>query len=191
MQYLAKHIRWAPFKTADADDGTGMPKLGEPVDIGALNNMSEQLNYNEASGYGDDVRKVYIKQFRDGTLSVETLYLSNEAFSAVCAATLDGGKKRLTFSVNDNPPYGSLALVTGERDNNDQPKYRGVLYPKVKANVEGLTAQTKGESISLSNAKLTFAVNALKNGEFRVFSEEFDTEAECIAWVDEQIKAAS
>lgn len=190
MQYLAKHIMWAPFKDAKADDGTGMPKLGTPVEIGAFNNMTETLNFNEAGGYGNDVRKVYIKQFRDGTLAVETLYLTNNAFSEICGANLDDSEKTLTFSANDDAQYGSLALVTGERDDDDQPKYRGILYPKVKANVEGMTVHTKGESISLSNAKLTFAVNALKNGEYRVFSEEFDTEEVCIAWVDEQIKAA-
>lgn len=191
MQYKAKHIRWAPFAETGAETANALPKLGAPVDIGSLYSVNETLNFNEASGYGDNVRKVYIKEFKDGSLAIEMIYLGNAAMSAVSGAEIDGSSQDITFSTDDVAPYGSIGYIKGERNDDDKPVYRGVMFPKVKANIEGMTATTKGENIQLSNDKLTFAVSACMTGAFRKMSKEFDTEAEAEAWVDDLIKKAT
>lgn len=195
MQYMANHIRWAQFAATNAEVAGALPKYGgTPVDIGALVKVDEALNFSEASGYGDNVRKNYIKEFRDGTAAVETVYISSEAASKVTGATLGTGSDAdLKFGANDQAPYGGLALVTGNRRDDDSVYFQGVAYPKVKANMEGESYQTKGDTIQLTNPKLSFAISACNDAKksYRIKSKEFDTESDAIAWVDNFLKAAT
>lgn len=193
MQYGAKMIQWAPFAATDPETASAPPKLGTPANLGALNKVTETINFNRVSGHGDNAKKVEIVEFRDGSLAVETLYLSNENASALTGAelgTMDGDKD-LKFGSNDVAPYGSIAFYTNCMKDDGTKYYQGVFFPKVKANMEGESYETKGESIVLSNAKLTFTVLEPLYGKYRHKSPEFDTEAKAAAWVNEKIKAAA
>lgn len=185
-------IQWAPF--AAAQTAGALPKYEAAANLGSLNQVSETLNFNEASAYGDNVRKAYVKQFRDGTLAVETLYLSHENAAKISGATLDTDNENdLKFGADDTPPYGGLAFfVTKLKDDESGTVYyQGIWYPKVKANIEGDTFQTKGESITLANDKLSFAVFACDTGDYKIKSDELASEAEAIAWVNDKIKATT
>lgn len=186
-------IQWAPFAATDPETASAPPKLGTPANLGALNKVTETINFNRTSAYGDNVKKVEIVEFRDGSLAVETLYLSNENAAALTGAELGttDGDKDLKFGSNDAAPYGSLAFYTNCMKDDGTKYYQGVFFPKVKANVEGESYETKGDSIVLSNAKLTFAVFEPLYGKYRHKSPEFDTEAKAAAWVKEKIKAAA
>lgn len=193
MQYGAKMIQWAPFAATDPETASAPPKLGTPANLGALNKVTETINFNRVSAYGDNVKKVEIVEFKDGSLAVETLYLSNANAAAVTGAELGttDGDKDLKFSSNDTAPYGSLAFYTNHMRDDGTKYYQGIFYPKVKANMEGESYETKGDSIVLSNAKLTFTVFEPLYGKYKHKSEEFDTEAKAAAWVNEKIKAAA
>lgn len=195
MQYMANHIRWAQFAATNAEVAGALPKYGgTPVDIGALVTVDETLNYNEVSGYGDNVRKNHVSEFRDGRADVETIYVSREAASKVTGATLGTGSDAdLKFGANDQAPYGGLALVTGNRRDDDSIYFQGVAYPKVKANMQGKSYHTKGDSVQLTNSKLSFAISACNDTEktYKVESKEFDAESDAIAWVDNFLKAAT
>ena len=186
-------IQWAPFAATDPETASAPPKLGTPANLGALNKVTETINFNRMSGHGDNVKKVEIAEFKDGSLAVETLYLSNENAAALTGAELGttDGDKDLKFGSNDVAPYGSLAFYTNCMKDDGTKYYQGVFFPKVKANVEGESYETKGDSIVLSNAKLTFAVFEPLYGKYRHKSPEFDTEAKAAAWVNEKIKAAA
>lgn len=193
MQYGAKMIQWAPFAANDPETVSAPPKLGTPANLGALNKVTETINFNRVSAYGDNVKKVEIVEFRDGSLAVETLYLSNANASALTGAEL--GKtdedKDLKFGSNDTAPYGSLAFYTNCMKDDGTKYYQGVFFPKVKANMEGESYETKGNSIVLSNAKLMFTVFEPLYGKYKHKSDEFDAEAKAAAWVNEKIKAAA
>lgn len=193
MQYGAKMIQWAPFAASNPESASAPPKLGTPANLGALNKVTETINFNRISGHGDNVKKVEIVEFKDGSLAVETLYLSNENAAALTGAELGttDGDKDLKFGSNDVAPYGSLAFYTNCMKDDGTKYCQGVFFPKVKANMEGESYETKGESIVLSNAKLTFAVFEPLYGKYRHKSPEFDTEAKAAAWVNEKIKAAA
>lgn len=192
MQYGAKMIQWAPFATQDAEPDGALPKYGAPVNLGALNRVTESLSFNEVSAYGDDVRKANIKEFKEGSLAIETLYLSNVNASAISGAELETDEsKDLKFGSNDLAPYGGLAFFTTHMRDDGTKYYQGIYYPKVKANMEGEEYNTKGESITLSNPKIAFAVFEAKNGKYKIKSDEFATEDAAKAWVNEKIKAAS
>lgn len=193
MRYGAKKIQWAPFAAKNPETANALPKLGTPVNLGALNKVTETLNYNRTSAFGDNMKKVEIVEFKDGSLAVETLYLSNANAAAVTGAELGttDGDEDLKFGSNDLAPYGSLAFYTNHMRDDGSKYYQGIYYPKVKANMEGEEYETKGDSIVLSNAKLTFTVFEPLYGKYKHKSPEFDTEAKADAWVDEKIKAAA
>ena len=193
MQYGAKMIRWAPFAATDPEAASAPPKLGTPANLGALNKVTETINFNRVSAYGDNVKKVEIVEFKDGSLAVETLYLSNANAAAVTGAELGttDGDKDLKFGSNDTAPYGSLAFYTNHMRDDGTKYYQGIFYPKVKANMEGEEYNAKGENITLANANITFEVFEALFGKYKIKSEEFDTEAKAAAWVDEKIKAAA
>ncbi len=193
MQYGAKKIQWAPFAASNPETASAAPKYGTPVNLGALNAVTETINFNRVSAYGDNVKKVEVVEFRDGSLAVQTLYLSNANASALTGAELEtsGSDKDLKFGSNDLAPYGGLAFYTNHMRDDGAKYYQGIYYPKVKANMEGEEFNTKGENITLANAKLTFEVFEAMFGKYKIKSEEFDTEAKASAWVDEKIKAAA
>lgn len=193
MLYGAKKIQWAPFAATNPETASALPKYGTPVNLGALNKVTETINYNRTSAYGDNVKKVEIVEFKDGTLAVETLYVSNANAAALTGAELgtSDGDKDLKFGSSDLAPYGGLAFFTSHMRDDGSKYYQGIYYPKVKANMEGEEYETKGESIVLGNAKLTFTVFEPLYGKYKIKSEEFDTEAKADAWVDDKVKAST
>lgn len=193
MLYGAKKIQWAPFAATNPETASALPKYGTPVNLGALNKVTETINYNRTSAYGDNVKKVEVVEFKDGALAVETLYVSNANAAALTGAELgtSDGDKDLKFGSTDLAPYGGLAFYTSHMRDDGSKYYQGIYYPKVKANMEGEEYETKGESIVLGNAKLTFAVFEPLYGKYKIKSEEFDTEAKADAWVDDKVKAST
>ena len=149
MQYGAKMIQWAPFAATNPETTTAPPKLGTPANLGALNKVTETINFNRTSAFGDNVKKVEIVEFKDGSLAVETLYLSNANAAAVTGAELGttDGDKDLKFGSNDTAPYGSLAFYTNHMRDDGTKYYQGIFYPKVKANMEGEEYETKATAL--------------------------------------------
>lgn len=191
MQYSAKIIQWAPFAATNPESASSFPKYGAPQNLGALNNVAEQLNYADLRAYGDDVCKIAEKEFTDGLLTVETLELSNKTAAALTGNTLsDEEADDLEFSSEDLAPFGGVAFVTGWRRANGTRYYQGVWFPKVKANMEGQTYSTRGQTTTLANSRLSFVVLTAANGKHKVVSPEFSTEAEAVAWVNGKIKAS-
>ena len=56
--------------------------------------------------------------------------------------------------------------------------------------LDGRTYNTKQKTIVLDSPKLTFAVDACANGEYRIESDELTTEAAAKTWVNGKVKAA-
>lgn len=195
MQYSAKMIQWAPFATTNAEPADDFPRYGTPINLGALNNVVEQLNYADVRAYGDDVCKIIENDFTDGLLTIETLELPIKAAAALTGNTITAGSGDeggdLEFSAEDLAPFGGASFVTGWRRADGTRYHQGIWYPKVKAHLEGQTYNTRGQTIILTNSKIVFAVMACNKGVPKVLSPEFTTEAKVIAWVNEKIKASA
>ena len=186
-QYGAKMLQWAPFAASNPEPEDSLPNYGTPMNLGGLMSVAETLNFS------DDVRKIYIKEFTDGSLAVGILEMSNEVAHAITGATLDssGSAKDIHFSASDNPPYGCLGFYTTNAKADGTKYYKGIFYPKVKASLDGRTYNTKQKTIVLNSPTLTFAVDAAANGEYRIESEELSTESAAKAWVNGKVKAAA
>lgn len=192
-QYGAKMLQWAPFAASNPEPEDALPNYGTPMNLGGLMSVAETLNFSEVESRADDVRKIYIKEFTDGSLAVGILEMSNEVAHAITGATIDnsGSAKDIHFSANDNPPYGCLGFYTTNAKADGSKYYKGLFYPKVKASLDGRTYNTKQKTIVLNSPTLTFAVDAAANGEYRIESEELSTESAAKAWVNGKVKAAA
>lgn len=192
-QYGAKMLQWAPFAETNPEPADALPNYGTPINLGGLMSVAETLNFSEVESRADDVRKIYIKEFTDGSLAVGVLELTNEAASAVTGAKLDssGSAKDIHFSADDNPPYGCLGFYTTNMKPDGSKYWKGLFYPKVKASLDGRTYNTKQKTIVLDSPTLTFAADACATGDYRIESPELTTESAAKEWVNGKVKAAA
>ena len=82
-QYGAKNLQWAPFAASNPEPEDALPNYGTPMKLGDLMSVVETLNFSEVESRADDVRKIYVREFVDGSLAVSVLELPNETASAV------------------------------------------------------------------------------------------------------------
>ena len=185
IEYGAKYIRWAPFAKEDPEAAGKLPSYEAAVSLGALNKVTESPSFNEAKGYGDNAMKVYINKFRESAIGVEVREIPRESMSAVSGAEIERGDyKNMRFRANDRPPYGGMGFYVNLILDDAREVCMGVFYPKVKAMLRGGEYSTNGESIALSTGKLRFTASACGSGDWRIYSEYFNTEEEAKAWVD-------
>lgn len=194
MEYGAKCLRWAPFAATNPEPENALPNYGTPMTLGELVKVSDNPSFVEGKAAGDNNATArYIKKFQQCTVDAEVLEFSNEVAAAIFGSTLDTteNKKNLHFNDADNPPYGGLAFYTTNLMSGNVVKFQGVYYPKLKASMQGKEYSTTGDSITLTSGKTQFLAMRCNNGDWKVQSEFFSTEAEAIAWVNEMVKAAS
>lgn len=188
MIYGAKHIRWAPIEAEPVD---ALPNYGENRILGELNQVADTPTFNEARASGDNRTARYISMFKEIGIDVGILDMANENASAVTGASIDAGEaKNLRFKATDNAPYGGLSFFVSEVMEDDAIKHKGIFYPKAKATMQGQTYDTKGETITLQGKKLRFVGLAANNGDWKVESPYFDTEAEADKWAEDMLAAA-
>ena len=167
-QYGAKNLQWAPFAASNPEPEDALPNYGTPMKLGDLMSVAETLNFSEVESRADDVRKIYLREFVDGSLAVGVLELPN-----------------------DTAPYGCLGFYTTNIKADGSKYYKGIFYPKVKASLDGRTYNTKQKTIVLDSPKLTLSVDACNTGEYRIESDELTTEAAAKTWVNGKVKAAA
>lgn len=184
MEYGAKFLHWAPFAEENPEPEGAFPNYGEIISLEDLALVSDAPQFSEAKAYGDDVLSRYAREFREADVNVEVLDILRASMAAITGAEIMEGVG-LAFGGNDSAPYGGLAFYTRNLGKDGKTYFEGVYYVKTKANMQGKTYATKGESITLTNEQLAFKAAACKgNGKWKVISDErFTDEAEAKAWV--------
>lgn len=181
-KYGAFYSRWAPFATEQADsDKTKLPKYGAVVVMGELNKVNETLNFREGSLYGDDQIALYEKNFKDGNLDVESVFLDLKDAAAMLGASCDDANG-LAHGVNDMAPYGGYGNLT-RHIKAGKTYFQSIFYPKVKASVGSESYETRGENITFTTDKMSFHVESPACEKFKVI-KDFDTEAAAIAYLE-------
>lgn len=194
MEYGAKYLQWAPFAESNPEPTGALPNYGTAVNLGELVKVSDNPSFTEASAAGDNnATSRYIRKFQQCPVDTEILEMLNEVASSVFGATLDttSGKKDLHFNVADKPPYGGMAFFTEGQLKDGSTAYQGIFYPKLKANMQGKEYSTTGTSINFSSRKVQFMAMACGNGDWKIQSEYFATEAAAKAWVDAKLAAST
>lgn len=190
MEYGAKNIRWAPIT---AEPTGALPTYGPAVKLGELNQVADSPSFVEAKASGDNNATArYVRKFQQATVDVTVLDILNEVAASIFGAKIDETQKKdLHFNKDDKPPYGGMAFYTENLMEDDKVKYQGIFYTKAKANMQGKTYDTTGDSITLSSSKVQFVSTACNNGDWKIESALFDTEAEAEAWAEAKLPAST
>lgn len=190
-QYGAAYLQWAPFAAENAETAEALPKLGAPLNLGALNKVTDAPNVTEATADGDNRVSDSLTEFVGGTVDVDVTELDNAAAAAVFGAKQSDDGEDLVFSVNDEAPYGSLGFYVSKVKGNKK-FYQGIFYPKVKAVMQGGEHATRAKAgITLTGGKIHFNWEAPLFGNYLYKSAPLNTEAEAKAWVDGKVKAST
>ena len=179
MKYGAKGAYWAPMTSDESD--SAMPVYETAVDFGGINESTETLNFASASAYADNMKKIYIAEFIDGTVSAKALYqpISLQAAILGTATDSDGGQ---AYGSEDNQGYGAYGFYSNKLDENKTKYYEVVFYPKVQGSPQGTTYKTKEDGITLEYDAIEFVIYACKRGLYKI-TKEFSTESEAQSYL--------
>lgn len=181
-RYGAKNAKWAPFAAESADaNAKALPKYGTAKTFGQLNKVSDTINHNEGSAYGDDAMILYEKQFKDGTVDAESVFLPIADAGAMLGAKVDADNG-ISFSADDQPPYIGYGFTT-HHVSKDKHYYQAVFYPKLKATPTSESYETRGDNINFATDKMSFHIELPLCRIYKI-SKDFESEAEATAFID-------
>lgn len=180
-KYGARESFWAPWKDgADDTDATKLPQYGEKKTFGQLNKVTDSPNFNEGSLPGDDQIALYEKQFKDGTVDAESVYLPMaDAAVMLGAAHSDNG---LAHGDDDIPPYIGFGFLTHHVGKGTK-RYQVVFYPKLKASPSAETYETRGDNLNFATDKISFHWESPACRKYKIV-EDFATLEEAQAYRD-------
>lgn len=186
-KYGAKYLRFAPFSEATPEPDSALPNYGAPIDVGSLVKVTDAPAFNEGKLYGNNALAEYVNEFKECVIAVEITELSNAVAAAMLGATLaTASDEELQFSEGDSAPCGGFGFIACKQVDNVK-VYQGVYYPKVKAAMQGDEYTTKGDGITLTGGKLQLTATTAKNGQWKIMSDDIETEAEAKNWVDSKV----
>ena len=169
---------------ADEPEGVLPVYVGTgPVKIGKL--VKADLTIALASGklYADDELAESVDEFSSGSVAMETDDMIDDVAKVVYGCTVEG--KEVHYKAGDNAPVGGLGYYKVLMRKGIK-LYKGFFYPRVKAVLGNDSAATKGDSITFGTNSTTFTVFRCNSDDWRI-TEEFETEAEALAWVKEKL----
>lgn len=180
-KYGARNSRWAPWAEGFEDtDPTKLPSYGEVVDVGQLNKVNESLNFNEGSLPGDDQIVLYEKEFKDGNVDMESVYIPVKTAADMLGASCDDANG-MSHGDDDKPPYGGYGFITHHISKTSK-YFQVVFYPKVKASPTAATFDTRGDNINFVTDKMPFHLESPACRKYKVV-KDFATEAEAKAFL--------
>lgn len=181
-QFGAKRPIFNPIAETP-EDARPTYKEATPLKVGKL--VKADLTVTMASGklYANDELAESVDEFASGSIAMETDDMVDEVATVLYGATVKN--KEVSYKAGDTPPEGGLAYYKVLMRNGKK-IFKGFFYPRVKAVLGNDTAQTKGDSITFGTSATSFNVFRCNSDEWRV-TEEFETEAECVAWCDEKL----
>lgn len=128
--------------------------------------LSVTPNYNEVKLYADNVLDEYVKEFKDGTISLGTDRLPKEAqtvmFGHVVTEDSSKGTSEITYKSNDNANYVGIGFVIDEVLDSKKSFTATIIY-KCKFTEAADSYTTKGDSIEFKTPTVEGAIAALED----------------------------
>ena len=124
--------------------------------------LSVTPNYNEVKLYADNVLDEYVKEFKDGTISLGTDRLPKEAQPVMFGHTVTDDGKTVTYKSNDNANYVGVGFVIDEVLDGAKTFTATVIY-KCKFTEAADSYTTKGDSIEFKTPTVEGAIAALED----------------------------
>lgn len=171
----------------EPDDALPTYAATGPVKIGRL--VKADLTVNLASGklYADDELAESVDEFSSGAIAMETDDMIDDVAEVVYGCTVKD--QEVHYKAGDSAPLGGLAYYKVLMRKGIK-VFKGFFFPRVKAILGNDSAATKADSITFGTNSTTFTVFRCNSDDWRI-TEEFDTEAEALAWVKEKLTTAA
>ena len=126
-------------------DNDGAETYGTPVQLAKAISAELSVELNEAVLYADDGQAESVKEFKNGSLSLNVDELAPIHVAALLGAEIDENGVLISRG-EDNPNY----VAIGFRARKANGKYRYFWLYKVQFAVPGTSLATKGDSITFS-----------------------------------------
>ncbi len=179
--YAAAPVRIGRLVKADVTVNLASGKLY--ADDALAESVDEFVSASIAMETDDMEDSVAIDEFVSASIAMETDDMEDSVAAEIYGATVTD--KLVQYNTGDSPPAGGLGYIK-KLMRNKKTVCKGYYYPLVKAALGNDTAQTKTDSITFGTNATAFTVFACENGDWR-HTEEFQTEAEAVAWIKKQL----
>jgi len=130
-----------------------------------------------------------VDKFTSAAIAMEVTDCPKASLAEIYGATYDQAEKSISYSVDDEPPYGALSFIRNILRKGKE-IYEANFFPKAQAALTSENAQTRSGSITFQNVAINWTVLAPLHKEtpWRI-TAEFDTREGAIAWLDERLGA--
>lgn len=148
---------------------------------GKAMSVNIQPNYNEGKLYADNQLSEYVKEFKDGTMTLGTDRLPKEAESVCFGHTVS--EDSVTYKTNDSANFVGVGFYVDEMVDGVK-NYAAIVVYKVKFTENAEDYSTKGENIEFKTPSITGTIAGLTSTEWKD-RKIFDSEKEAEDWVKE------
>lgn len=186
MAYIGlAHPVIAALKSQSTIAGVTTPTYGDAFICGKAVSLSVTPNYNESKLYADNILDEYVREFKDGTVSMGVDRLPVKAQSVMFGHTVDESGKEVSYKSGDSGNYVGIGFYVDEMVDGVKQYTASIIYKARFA--EGATDYTtKGDSIEFKTPVLEGAIAALDDGNWKK-DKVFATESEAIVWIEQQL----
>ena len=141
-------------------------------------------NYHEAPLYADNQQTENVTEFKNANVSIGTDRLPSKAAKVMFGHTVAENGEESSKS-EDEAGYIGYGFITAEQLDGVK-KYRACVLLKVKMKEGEESFETKGDSIVFKTPSLSGTAIANEDGEWRIKSPYYATEAEADQWIQKK-----
>ena len=138
-------------------------------------------NYNEAKLYADNQLSEYVKEFKDGNITLGTDRLPIEAAKVCFGHTVSEDNTEIIYKTNDSAKNVGVGFCVDEVIDGKR-KYVATVVYKVKFSEAANDYTTKGENIEFKTPSFEGTIAGLETGEWKI-TKTFDTALEADEWI--------
>lgn len=179
MKYGVTNAMWAPLSEDTSE--SALPVYDKVIELDGVNESNDSLSLSEASAYGDNRKKITVKEFTDGTISAKFVYLPISTLHSILGTATDGEDGQ-SYGGDDDPPFGGYGFVSNRMDSAKNKFYEAVFYPKVQGAADSGNYKTKENSITLEYDSIPFDLLQPECGKYKV-EKRFSTLAEAVTYL--------
>lgn len=138
-------------------------------------------NYNEAKLHGDNKLTEYVKEFKDGNMTLGTDRLPIEASRVCFGHEVSEDDSEVTYKTNDSANYVGTGFIADEMIDGKKRYVATVIY-KVKFGEAATEYSTKGENIEFKTPSIDGVIAGISNNEWKK-TKICATEPEADKWL--------
>ena len=182
MAYIGlAHPVIARLASQKTEAGVTTPTYADGFICGKAIAVSVAPNYNESKLFADNILDEYVKEFKDGTITLGVDRLPIEAQTVMFGHTVAKSENEITYKSGDGGSYVGIGFYVDEVKDGVKSYVASVIFKCLFA--EGAKDYTtKGDSIEFKTPSLEGAVASLDDGQWKK-DKVFSTEADAQAWL--------